>query len=86
MFLKNVVFLWLFQPPKIIYCLTKDEYVLLKNNKTSKSFTGLNRLLEKSPYFEMLKGKNLYAKIPLGWKKGFGSGIVIPKRARYCRV
>ena len=32
----------------------------------------------------MLKGKNIHAKLPFSCKKGYDSGIVIPKKARYC--
>ena len=31
----------------------------------------------------MFKGNKIYAKLPLGWIKGFDSGIVIPKKMRY---
>ena len=30
----------------------------------------------------MLKGNKIHAKLPLGWKKGFDSGIVLLKKKR----
>ena len=32
----------------------------------------------------MLKGNTIQAKLPLSWKKSFESGIIIPKKLRYC--
>ena len=32
----------------------------------------------------MLKGNTIKAKLPLSWKRSFESGIIIPKKLRYC--
>ena len=78
------IFYGLFLAPKIKYCLTIDEYGIIEEHKTFKGFTESQRLLDRNQYSEMLKGNKMHAKLPISWKKGCASGIVIPKQARYC--
>ena len=78
------IFYGLFLAPKIKYCLTIDEYGIISEHKTFKGFTDSKRLLDRLQYFEMLKGNTIQAKLPLSWKKSFESGIIIPKKLRYC--
>ena len=51
------VFYGLYLAPKIKYCLTIDEYGIIKEHKTFKGFNDSNRLLNRSQYFEMIEGK-----------------------------
>ena len=74
----------MFLAPKIKYCLNIDEYGIISEHKTFKGFTDSKRLLDRLQYFEMLKGNTIQAKLPLSWKKSFESGIIIPKKLRYC--
>ena len=78
------IFYGLFLAPKIKYCLTIDEYGIISEYKTFKGFTDSKRLFDRSQYFEMLKGNTVHAKLLLSWKRSFESGIIIPKKLRYC--
>ena len=69
-------FYGLFLARKIKDCLTRNEPGIFEERETFKSFTVSKRLLDKSPFFEKLKGNKNHAKPTLSWKKGF----VIPKK------
>ena len=58
--------------------------MVLFKKKTSKGFNDSKRLLGRSQYFDMLKGKKVSALLPKRWKKSFDSGIVIPTKMRFC--
>ena len=51
------IFYGLFLAPKIKYCLTIDDYGIIQEHKTFKGFNGSKRLLNRSQYFNMKKGK-----------------------------
>ena len=50
------------------------------------TFKGFNskRLLDRSQYFDMLKGKKITAMLPRSWKKSFDNGVIIPTKMRQC--
>ena len=66
------------------YCLTIDENGNFDEHKTFKGLTDSQRQLDRNQYFERLNGEKIHAKLPLIWKQSFDSGIVKPKRAKYC--
>ena len=78
------IFYGLFLAPKIKYCLTIDDYGVMKEHKTFKGFKDSNRLLDRSQYFKMKEGKKISAMLPRSWKKSFDNGIFIPKKMRFC--
>ena len=78
------IFYALFLAPKIKYCLTKNYYGIIKEHKTFKGFNDSKRLLDRSQYFNMIKGEKISAKLPRSWKKSFDNGINIPKKMRFC--
>ena len=78
------IFYGLFLAPKIKYCLTIDDYGIIKEHKTFKGFNDRERLLDRSQYFKMKEGKKISAMLPRSWKKSFDSGIIIPKKMRFC--
>ena len=51
---------------------------------TFKGFHDSKRLLDRSQYSHMLKGKKVTAMFPRSWKKSFNNGIVIPTKMRQC--
>ena len=78
------VFYGLFLAPKIKYCLTVDDYGIIKEHKTFKGFNDSKRLLDRSHIFKMIEGKKVSALLPKSWKKSFDSGIIIPTKMRFC--
>ena len=78
------IFYGLFLAPKIIYCLTIDDYGIIQEHKTFKGFNDSKRLLDRSQNFKMIEGKKLSAMLPKSWKKSFDSGIFIPTKIRWC--
>ena len=53
---------------------------------TFKGFNDSKRLLDRSQYFNMLKGKKITAILPRSWKKSFENGVIIPTKMRQCNV
>ena len=51
------IFYGLFLAPKIKYALTIDDYGIIQQHMTFKGFNDSKRLLDRSQYFDMLKGK-----------------------------
>ena len=78
------IFYGLFLAPKIKYCLTIDEFGIIQEHKTFKGFNDIKRLLDRSQYFNMKEGKKISALLPKSWKKSFDSGVIIPKKMRFC--
>ena len=78
------IFYGLFLAPKIKYCFTIDEYGIIQENKTFKGFNDSKRFLDRSQYFKMIEGKKVSALLPKKWRKSFDSGIIIPKKMRFC--
>ena len=56
-----------------------DEHQILKK------FTNVSEKLNRRQYFKMFVDDNYLAKIPLGWKKSVGYGIIIPQRMGNCK-
>ena len=77
------IFYGLYLAPKIKYCLTIDDYVIIQEHKTFKGFNDSNRLLDRSQYFKMKERKKISAMLPRSWKKSFDSGIIIPAKMRF---
>ena len=80
------MFYGLFLAPKIKYCLTINELGVIEQHMTFKGFNDSKRLLDRSQYFNMLKGKNITAILPRSWKKSFENGVIIPTKMRQCNV
>ena len=78
------IFYSLYLAPKIKYCLTKDEYGIIKEHKTFKGFNDSKRLLDRSQYFKMKEGEKITPMLPRSWKKSFDNGVIIPKKMRFC--
>ena len=78
------IFYGLYLAPKIKYCLTIDEYGIIKEHKTFKRFNDSKRLLERSQYFKMKEGEKISAMLPKSWKKSFDNGVIKPKKMRFC--
>ena len=78
------VFYGLFLGPKIKYCLTIDDYGIIQEHKTIKGFNDSKLLLDRAQFFEMIEGEKISALLPKSWKKSFDSGIIIPKKMRFC--
>ena len=55
--------------PKIKYCLTIDDYGIIKEHTTFKGFNDSKRLLDRSQYFNMIKSEKISAMLPRSWKK-----------------
>ena len=49
---------------------------------TFKCFNDSKRFLDRSQYFNMLKGNKRSAMLPRSWKKSFINGIIIPTKKR----
>ena len=78
------IFYGLYLAPKIKYCLTIDDYGIMKEHKTFKGFNDSKRLLDCSQYFKLKEGEKISAMLPRSWKKSFDNGINIPKKMRFC--
>ena len=78
------IFYGLYLVAKIKYCLTIDEFGIIKEHKTFKGFNDSKRLLDRSQYFKMKEGEKISATLPRSWKKSFDSGIIIPTKMRFC--
>ena len=78
------IFYGLFLAAKIKYCLTIDDYGIIQEHKTFKGFNDSKRLLDRSQYFKMIEGEKISAMLPRSWKKSFDSGVIIPKKMRFC--
>ena len=78
------IFHGLFQAPKIKYCLTINELGIEEEHKIFKVFNDGKRLLDRSHFFIMLKGKKISATLPKSWEKAFINGIIIPTKMRFC--
>ena len=78
------VFYGLYLAPKIKYCLTINEFGIIKEHKTFKGFNDSKRLLDRSQYIKMKEGEKISAMLPRSWKKSFDNGIIIPKKMRFC--
>ena len=78
------IFYGLYFASKIKYCLTIDDYGIIKEHKTFKGFNDSKRLLDRSQYFKMKEGKKISAMLPKSWKKSFDNGIIIPAKMRLC--
>ena len=78
------IFYGLFLAPKIKYVLTIDDHGIIQQHMTFKGFNDSKRLLDRSQYFDMLKGKKTTAMLPRSWKKSFNNGIIIPTKMRQC--
>ena len=79
------VFYGLYLAPKIKYCLSIDEYGIIKEHKTFKGFNDSKRLLDRSQYFKMKEGEKISAMLPKSWKKSFDNEVIIPKKMRFCK-
>ena len=53
---------------------------------TFKGFNDSKRLLDRSQYFDMLKGKKITAMLPRSWRKSFNNGVIIPTKMRQCNA
>ena len=80
------IFYGLFLAPIIKYCLTINELGVIEQHMTFKGFNDSKRLLDRSQYFNMLKGKKITAILPRSWKKSFENGVIIPTKMRQCNV
>ena len=78
------IFYGLYLASKIKYCLTIDDYGIIKEHKTFKGFKDSKRLLDRSQYFKMKEGKKISAMLPKSWRKSFDNGIIIPAKMRFC--
>ena len=78
------IFYGLYLASKIKYCLTIDDYGIIKEHKTFEGFNDSKRLLDRSQYFKMKEGKKISAILPKSWKKLFDNGIIIPVKMRFC--
>ena len=81
---KGGIFYALLLAPKTKFCLTIDDYGIIKDYKTFKGFNDSKRLLDRSQYFNMIKGEKISAMLPRFWKKSFDNGIIIPVKMRIC--
>ena len=78
------IFYGLFLAPKMKCCLTIDEFGIVQEHKLFKGFNDNKKLLDRSQYFEMIEGKKVSALLLKSWKKSFISGIIIPRKTRFC--
>ena len=79
------IFYCLFLASKIKYCLTINELGITEQHMTFKRFNDSKQLLDRSQYFDMLKGKKT-GMLPRSWKKSFINGVVIPTKMRPCNA
>ena len=80
------IFYGFFLAPKTKYCLTINELGVIEQYMTFKGFNHSKRILDRSQYFNMLKGKKITAILPRSWKKSFENGVIIPTKMRQCNV
>ena len=78
------MFYGLLLAPKKKYCLTKNKYGVIHEQKTFKGFNDVSDNLDRNEYFKMAKGDKLIAKRPLSWRKSFNMGVSIPHKMRNC--
>ena len=78
------IFYGLYLAPQIKYCLTIDEYGIIKEHKTFKGFNDSKRLLDRSQFFKMKESEKISAMLKRSWKKSFDNGVIIPKKMRFC--
>ena len=78
------IFYGFFPALKIKYCSPINEYGNIEEHKNFNNFTFSQKLLDRVQYSDMLKGNKFHAKPTLSWEKSIDSGIVIPKKGRYC--
>ena len=78
------IFYGLFLAPKIKDVLTIDVYGIIQQHMTFKGFNDSERLLDRSQYFDMLKGTKITAMLSRSWKKAFNNGVIIPTKMRQC--
>ena len=78
------IFYGLFLVPKTKYVLTKNEYGVIRENKTCKRFNDSGQLLDRSQNFKMIEVEKISAMLPKSCKKSFDSGIIIPTKMRFC--
>ena len=78
------IFYGLYLAPKIKYCLTIDEFGIIQEHKTFKGFKDSKRLLDRSQYFEMIKGEKISTMLTKSGKKTFNNGVIEPKKMRFC--
>ena len=80
------IFYGLLLAPKIKYVPTIDVYGIIQQHMTFKGFNDSKRLLDRSQYFDMLKGEKISAMLPRSWKKSFNNGVIIPTKMRQCNA
>ena len=78
------IFYGLFLAAKIKYVLKIDHYGIIQQHMTFKGFIDSKLLLDRSQYFDMLKGKKITAMLPRSWKKSFINGVIIPTKMTQC--
>ena len=79
------IFYGLYLAPKIKYCLTIDEYGIIKEHKTFEGFNDSKRLLDRSKYFKRKEGEKISSMLPRSWKKSSDNGVIKPKKMRLCK-
>ena len=70
------IFYALLLVPKVIYCLTINEYGVIGENKTYEGFEDVTKILEKK--FKMQNGITVKQDFPLSWRNSFSCGVIIP--------
>ena len=78
------IFYGSFFAPKIKHVLTIEDYGIIQQHMTFTGFNDSKRLLNRSQYFDMLKGKKITAMLPRSWKNSFNNGIITPTKMRHC--
>ena len=78
------IFYGLILAPKIKHVLIIDDFGIVQQHLTFKGFNDSKRLLDRTQFFDMLKGKKITAMLRRSWKKSFFNGIVIPAKMRHC--
>ena len=76
------IFYGLFLALKIKYILIIDYYGIIQQHMIFKGFNDSKRLIDRSQFFDMLKGKKITAMLPRSWKKSFNNGVNIPTKMR----
>ena len=80
------IFYGLFLALKKKFCLNVNELGVVEQHTTFKGFNDSKRLLDRSQYFNMLKGKKITAILPRFWKESFENGVIIPTKLRDCNT
>ena len=57
----------------------------MEEHKTFKEFNDSKRPLGRSQYSNMLEGREISALVPKSYKKLFISGVILPKKKRFCK-